>query len=124
MSSRPSRRLPRRRLPSRPRPRRWPRPRRDRRPQLRSPSDGERVTMELVVARIARSHGLRGEVAVEVRTDSPEIRFAEGAVLRTQTGNRTLTVTGSRPHSGRLLVTFAEVHDRTAADMLRGILLV
>jgi 16S rRNA processing protein RimM len=80
--------------------------------------------MELVVGRIARAHGLRGEVALEVRTDSPEIRFAPGAVVRTQTGNRLLTVTSSRPHSGRLLVTFDEVTDRTAADMLRGLLLV
>ena len=80
--------------------------------------------LELVVGRIARAHGLKGEVALEVRTDVPEVRFAPGAVVRTQTGARTLTVTGSRPHSGRLLVTFDEVPDRTAADQLRGVLLV
>ena len=80
--------------------------------------------MELVVGRIARAHGLKGEVALEIRTDAPEVRFAPGATVRTQTGNRTLTVLGSRPHSGRLLVTFAEIDDRTTADVLRGMVLV
>jgi 16S rRNA processing protein RimM len=65
--------------------------------------------MELVVGRIARAHGLKGEVALEIRTDAPEVRFAPGATVRTQVGNRTLTVLGSRPHSGRLLVTFEEI---------------
>ena len=35
-----------------------------------------------------------------------------------------LTVTGARHHHGRLLVRFAEVPDRTAAEALRGTLLV
>ncbi|MDQ1716000.1 MAG: rRNA processing protein RimM [Frankiaceae bacterium] len=80
--------------------------------------------MELVVGRIARAHGLKGEVALEIRTDAPEVRFAPGATVRTQVGNRTLTVLGSRPHSGRLLVTFEEIDDRTTADVLRGMVLV
>ncbi|MFD0888864.1 ribosome maturation factor RimM, partial [Streptosporangium algeriense] len=37
--------------------------------------------MQLVVGRIGRPHGLRGEVSVEVRTDDPERRFAPGAAL-------------------------------------------
>ncbi len=39
--------------------------------------------MLLVVGRIGRPHGIRGEVTVEVRTDEPEQRFAAGAVLVT-----------------------------------------
>ena len=33
----------------------------------------------LVVGRIGRAHGIRGEVTVEMRTDAPELRFATGA---------------------------------------------
>src|SRR5690606_40753461 len=37
--------------------------------------------MLLTVGRVVRPHGVRGEVVVEVRTDEPEQRYAEGAVL-------------------------------------------
>ena len=33
--------------------------------------------MRLVVGRIGRAHGIRGDVAVEVRTDDPGARFAD-----------------------------------------------
>lgn len=80
--------------------------------------------MELVVARIGRPHGIRGEVSVETRTDVPEVRFAPGARLGTDpAAHGPLTVTGARDHSGRWLLTFEEVRDRTAAEALRGVLL-
>ncbi|MFI5930401.1 ribosome maturation factor RimM [Micromonospora sp. NPDC051543] len=44
--------------------------------------------MQLVVGRIGKPHGIRGEVTVEVRTDEPEARFAPGTVLRTEPGAR------------------------------------
>lgn len=75
-----------------------------------------------VVGRVGRPHGVQGEVTVEVRTDAPEVRFAPGAVLGAGTG-RTLVVAGSRPHTGRLLVAFEGVGDRTGAEALRGTLL-
>ncbi|MFC4080073.1 ribosome maturation factor RimM, partial [Amycolatopsis samaneae] len=37
--------------------------------------------MDVVVGRVAKAHGIRGELAVDVRTDSPERRFAIGAVV-------------------------------------------
>jgi 16S rRNA processing protein RimM len=40
--------------------------------------------MQLVVGRIVRPHGVRGELAVDVRTDDPELRLAAGAVLETE----------------------------------------
>jgi 16S rRNA processing protein RimM len=81
--------------------------------------------MQLVVGRILRPHGLRGEVVVEVRTDLPRQRFAPGAALATdQPGGGTLRVTAARWHSGRLLVSFAGCADRTAAEELRGVILV
>ncbi|RLK22990.1 16S rRNA processing protein RimM [Micromonospora sp. M71_S20] len=42
--------------------------------------------MLLVVGRVGKPHGIRGEVTVEVRTDEPEARFAPGMVLRTMPG--------------------------------------
>ena len=85
---------------------------------------------EVVVARVGRPHGVRGEVSVEVRTDEPERRFADGTVLDVRrdppsaAAPARLTVTGSRTHQDRRLITFAEVGDRSAAEALRGALLV
>ncbi|WP_406231537.1 ribosome maturation factor RimM [Nocardia sp. NBC_01009] len=82
--------------------------------------------MELVVGRVAKSHGVRGELVVEVRTDEPEARFAPGTTLRGRLARskevRDFTVESAREHSGRLLVHVAGVADRTAADALRGTL--
>lgn len=77
--------------------------------------------MDLVVARITRAHGLRGELVLDVRTDDPARRFADGAVLRTEPPSvGPLTVIASREHSGQLLVRLEGVEDRTAAEALRG----
>jgi 16S rRNA processing protein RimM len=81
--------------------------------------------VQLVVARIGRAHGIKGEVSVEVRTDEPELRLAPGAVLMTDPpAVGPLTIASGRVHSGRLLLTFAGVRDRTAAEALRNTLLV
>ncbi|GAA1480420.1 ribosome maturation factor RimM [Gordonia sinesedis] len=82
--------------------------------------------MELVVGRVAKSHGIRGELVVDIRTDSPAERFAPGTVVHGRlprgAGDRDFTVTGAREHAGRLLLSLAEVPDRSAADALRGTL--
>ena len=81
--------------------------------------------MQLVVGRIGRPHGIRGEVSVEVRTDSPEERFAPGSVLVTDPAERgPLTVARMHWHSGRLLLTLDGVADRDSAEALRDTLLV
>lgn len=81
--------------------------------------------MQLVVARIGRAHGIKGEVTVEVRTDEPELRLAPGAVLATEPASAgPLTIETGRVHSGRLLLRFTGVADRTAAEALRGTLLI
>jgi 16S rRNA processing protein RimM len=71
----------------------------------------------LEVGRIAKPHGLRGEVIVELVTNRIE-RVAPGVVLETDEGP--LEVEGSSPHLGRWIVAFAGVADRTAAESLRG----
>lgn len=83
-------------------------------------------TPHRLAGRIVKAHGIRGEVVVEVHTDAPEQRFAEGAVLeaRHRDGSvSTLTVRVARPHAGRLLVTFVGVAGRERAEALRGTLL-
>jgi 16S rRNA processing protein RimM len=90
--------------------------------------------VRLLVARVGRAHGIRGEVSVEVRTDAPEHRFTPGAVLHVADGGRrtalaaagrptSVTVTRARQHKGRYLLSFAEVADRTAAEELRDAML-
>ena len=81
--------------------------------------------MQLVVARIGRAHGIKGEVTVEVRTDEPESRLGPGAVLATDPPTAgPLTIERGRVHSGRLLLRFEGVQDRTAAEALRNTLLI
>ncbi|GAA3115082.1 ribosome maturation factor RimM [Planomonospora alba] len=81
--------------------------------------------MQLVVGRIGRPHGLRGEVTVEVRTDDPEGRFAPGSRLSTDPASAgPLVVASRRWHSGILLVGFEGVDDREGAEALRGTMLV
>ena len=69
-----------------------------------------------------RPHGIRGEVSVELRTDDPGRRFVAGSVLCTDPAAAgPLTVSATRWHSGRLLVSFAGITDRTQAELLRGV---
>ncbi|GAA4563687.1 ribosome maturation factor RimM [Planotetraspora kaengkrachanensis] len=81
--------------------------------------------MQLVVGRIGRPHGVRGEVTIEVRTDDPDLRFAPGTALATDPpGRGPLVVERARWNAGILLLAVAGVHDRDAAESLRGTLLV
>ena len=76
-------------------------------------------TVEVVVGRLGRAHGIRGDLIVDVRTDEPERRFAAGTSFDTPAGR--LTVASARWHGSRLLVSFAEVGDRAGAERLRGV---
>jgi 16S rRNA processing protein RimM len=76
----------------------------------------------VAVGRIARAHGVHGEVAIVVLSEVPE-RFAEGASVWLEDGRR-LTVASSRQHRDRLLVRFEQVADRTQAEALQRSLLV
>ncbi len=81
--------------------------------------------MLLVVGRIGRAHGIRGEATIEVRSNDPETRFAIGAQLITDPPEKgPLTITFSRVHNGTLLLTFAGVHDRNDVEKLRNVSLM
>lgn len=92
-------------------------------------SDQEQGDIEVVVGRIGKPHGIRGEVTLDVRTDEPERRFAPGTTLRAEApagADRrpsTLTVARARWHQSTLLVTFEELADRNAAEAARGTVL-
>ncbi|GAW48622.1 MULTISPECIES: ribosome maturation factor RimM [unclassified Nocardioides] len=87
-------------------------------------------TIDVVVGRIGKAHGLRGDVTINVRTDEPDRRFAPGSVLVVEAppGSastlRTVTVASTRWHSSVLLVRFEEIPDRTAAEAARGLTLL
>lgn len=82
-------------------------------------------TDPLLVARIGKPHGLRGEVTVQTHTDDPERRFAPGTVFATQAAAgtgvpRELTLATARKHGEIWLLGFEEIPDRTGAESLRG----
>jgi 16S rRNA processing protein RimM len=85
--------------------------------------------MQLVVGRVSRPHGVRGEVVVDIHTDSPEERFTVGSVLDTDPASAgPLRISELRVQHGkggrRLLVLFDGYADRDVADTLRGVYLV
>jgi 16S rRNA processing protein RimM len=78
----------------------------------------------LVVGRVLRPHGVRGELSVEVLSDAPD-RFAPGAELGAGDPDgpeppRPVTVRAARLHQGRLLLSLEGIEDRDAAERLRG----
>jgi 16S rRNA processing protein RimM len=86
-------------------------------------------SIDVIVGRVGKPHGIRGEVTVEVRTDEPERRFAVGTTVRAERPRGSaapcgaLTVAATRWHQTSLLVRFEELPDRTSAESARGLLL-
>jgi 16S rRNA processing protein RimM len=83
--------------------------------------------VRVIVGRVGRPHGIRGEVVIGVRTDEPDLRFVVGASLDAGSAadsdtppDQVLRVTARRWHSGQLLVAFAGITDRTSAGELTG----
>ncbi len=78
----------------------------------------------IIVGRLRKSHGLRGEIIVEPITDAPAEVFSAGRRLFAgdAEGNQLpdppkLTIRETRPHSkGLLIVLFAEMRDRDDAS--------
>ncbi len=81
----------------------------------------------LIVGRVRKAHGIRGELVVEPITDGPDAIFAPGrrVLVGTPDGDlapdrRELHVSATRPMGEGLLVQFEEIPDRTAAETWRG----
>ncbi|MEX2547305.1 MAG: ribosome maturation factor RimM [Chloroflexota bacterium] len=80
------------------------------------PAEGDQA--RLVVGLVRGIHGLRGMVRVEILTDNPG-RFDVGSTLFREGSATPLTVSSAHRDGPGLLVKFAEVPDRRAADELR-----
>src|SRR5688572_19946394 len=80
----------------------------------------------VIVGRVRKAHGIRGEVVVESFTDAPEAVFASGRRLfaspRAESSAAEAAeahVASMRPFMEGWLVRFDEVADRTAAEQWR-----
>ncbi len=76
-----------------------------------------------IVGLVRNAQGIRGEVVIELLTDAPDAVFASGRRVFAGEGNaqREMTVTGTRPFKGGLMVKFDGIDDRNAAELLRGL---
>ena len=79
--------------------------------------------VEVTVGRFGRAVGIRGEIAVELRTDEPARRFRPGVSLRLGDTGRSVEIDQVRWNRGRLAVTLVGYPDRTAVEALTGLLL-
>ena len=86
----------------------------------------DRAPAFVIVGRVRKSHGVRGELVVEPISDEPDAIFASGrrffvgdAEGRPDTRGTTVQVAGARPFKDGFLVTFAGIADRNAADLWR-----
>ena len=81
----------------------------------------ERLTVGLVRG----LRGLRGQVRIELLTDTPEERFPVGATLYREGSERTLTIVESSAVADGpgWWLRFREAPDRASADALRGVYL-
>lgn len=85
----------------------------------------------LRVGRLVKAHGLKGAFKLELYTDSPKLRFVEGATLKLQVPEsspwfgKTVTVQELRWYNTMPVLFLKECEDRTIADSLvKAILLV
>lgn len=89
-----------------------------------TPDPGSRTWDDMVlVGRIARPHGLRGQVAVNPETDFVEERFRPGATLWLRTGGQpeSLTVASARVQGGRPVIAFEGLSRREDVEPLAGL---
>ena len=81
----------------------------------------------IIVGRVRKAHGIRGELLVEPITDAPDAIFVSGRRLfaGTATGDpspdgQELHITAVRQHMDSVRLTLEEVPDRSAAELWRG----
>ncbi len=81
----------------------------------------------IIVGRVRKAHGIRGELVVEPITDAPDMIFAPGRRVLAGTargdlspGARELHVEKTTPFKEGLIVSFREIVDRTTAEQWRN----
>lgn len=77
----------------------------------------------VLVGRVARPQGIRGEVAVDSSTDFPEDRFAPGGMVFINRGGDAvpMTIADFRMQGGRPVLRFEHVTSMNEAETLRGL---
>src|SRR5690348_310508 len=80
----------------------------------------------IIVGRVRKAHGIRGDLVVEPITDEPDAVFAPGrrVLAGTASGDRAkngqeLEIVAASPFKGGLIVHFAGLDDRTEAELWR-----
>lgn len=76
--------------------------------------------VEVIVGRIGRAHGIKGDVNIDVRTDEPGRRFQPGATLLMGEGRTPLQLGETKWNRGKLIVSLVGHPDRTAVEKLTG----
>jgi 16S rRNA processing protein RimM len=81
----------------------------------------------VIVGRVRRPHGVRGELLIELLTDEPDAVYASGRRVfggsvegDADDDAPTLTIAETRPFKDGLLVTFREITDRAEAETWNG----
>jgi 16S rRNA processing protein RimM len=76
-----------------------------------------------IVGRIARAHGIRGQVIVNPETDFPESRFRPGSVLQAKRDGRVtaMRVITMRVHQGRPIIGLEGIETMSDAETLAGL---
>ena len=74
----------------------------------------------LLVGRVARAHGNRGEVIVNLETDFPEERFRVGGVLLVGAESQAREIKAFRLHQGRPVIALEGVETMNDAEALAG----
>ena len=81
---------------------------------------------DVVIARIVKARGIRGEVACDIETDFPErfLSLERVTVKMPDGGHETLAIEDTWFHKDRVIVKFEGCDTRTAAEQLAGGLLL
>ncbi|NPA06777.1 MAG: ribosome maturation factor RimM [Chloroflexi bacterium] len=82
--------------------------------------DAQAAGGRVIIGKLRRPHGLRGEVLLEVLTDVPQQRFVPGAVIYVGPRRVPLTIRTVRPFGEHLLLSFEGYPDRSAVEMFRN----
>ncbi len=82
--------------------------------------ESQPIPGRVIIGRLRKPHGIRGEMVLEVLTDHPEQRFRPGAVIFVGPRHVPLTLRSVRPFGQGLLVAFEGHPDRSAVEIFRN----
>jgi len=78
----------------------------------------------LHIGTISKAHGIKGEVSVDYYADSRDLLYGPLFFQGNSGGRESCRVENARKDHGRMLIRFAGIEDRNAAEKLRGLRLM